>query len=160
MSNDLKSYEVVMVRSLASLNNKMPDGYRVGGKSFKILVVEDKDFHRKQIVQILESEEYEIVGIAENGRDALNQLDKLYEKDKQVDLMTLNLDMPVLDGYATVCELQNRSQKPLVVFVSEDTTAGVMKDLVSMGIADYILKPINRKVLLERIKAVLVKYNV
>jgi len=124
------------------------------------MVVEDKDFHRKQIVQILESEEYEIVGVAENGKEALKQLEKLYERNRQVDLITLTLDMPVLDGYAVVCELQNFPQKPLVVFVSEDTSAGVMKDLVSMGIADYILKPINRKTLLDRIKAVLVKHNI
>ena len=149
-----------MSKSLSSLNSKQPDGYRLGGKSYKIMVVEDKDFQRKQIVQILESEEYEVVGVAENGRDALNQLKKLYEKDKQVDLMTISLDMQVLDGYATVCELQGLSKKPLVVFVSDDTSKGVMQDLVTMGIADFILKPINRKVLLERIKAVLVKHNV
>ena len=149
-----------MSRSLDSLNRKQPDGYRLGGKSYKIMVVEDKDFIRKQIVQILESEEYEIVGEAKNGREALDQLDKLYEKNKPIDLITLDLDMPVLDGYATVCELHNREKKPLYVFISEDTSKGVMQDLVTMGIADFILKPIERRVLLERIKAVLVKHNV
>ena len=149
-----------MSKSLSSLNSKTPDGYRPGGKSYKIMVVDDKEFHRKQIVQILESEEYEIVGAAENGRDALSQLKKLYENDKQVDLMTLTLDMPVLDGYATMCELQSLPQKPLVAFISEDTSKGVMQDLVKMGIVDFILKPINRRTLLERVKAVLVKHNV
>ena len=149
-----------MSKSLSNLNSKTPDGYRPGGKSYKLMVVEDKDFQRKQIVQILESEEYEIVAVAENGRDALNQLQKLYEKGKQVDLMTVNLDMPVLDGYALMCELQGLSKKPLVAFLSEDTSVGVMQDLVKMGIADYILKPLNRKVLLDRVKAVLVKHNV
>lgn len=45
-----------------------------------------------------------------------------------------------------------------MVFISEDTTKGVMQDLISMGIADFILKPINRRVVLERLKKVLLKH--
>ena len=137
-----------------NLNQKSADGRRANGSSYRILVVDNKEFQRKQIAQIFESEEYEIVGTAGNGREALNILDKL---DKPVDLITTDLDMPILDGYALLFELQNRPQRPLVVFISEDTTKGVMQDLISMGIADFILKPINRRVLLERVKKAISK---
>jgi len=118
------------------------------------MIVEDKEFQRKQIVQILESEGYEIVATASNGQEALNKFDKL---ENPLDLLTTTLDMPILDGYALMYELNQKPNKPVIVFISEETTKGVMQDLISMGIGDYILKPINRRVLLERIKAVVTK---
>lgn len=132
-----------------SLNTKRPDGFRPSGKPYKVMVVEDKDFQRLQISQILESEGYDIVASVGNGREAMAAFDRLEGK---VDLITTDLDMPVLDGYAMMCELKERNKKPMVVFISEETTKGVMQDLIEMGIADYILKPVNRRILLERIK--------
>ncbi|HOK03579.1 MAG TPA: response regulator, partial [Spirochaetota bacterium] len=72
---------------------------------------------------------------------------------------TTELDMPVLDGYAMLYELNQRKANSLVIFISEETTKGVMQDLINMGIKDYILKPINRKVVLERVKRVITKYK-
>jgi len=118
------------------------------------MVVEDKDFQRLQISQILESEGYEVVASVGNGREALAALDRLEWK---VDLVTTDLDMPVLDGYALMCEINQGPKKPLVVFVSEDTTKGVMQDLIEMGIADFILKPLNRRIFLERVKRVITR---
>ena len=137
-----------------SLNQKLPEGLRPSGKPYKEMVVEDKEFQRKQIVQILESERYEIVATAQNGKEALEKYDKIAGN---VDLITTDLDMPILDGYAMAFELKQRPKKPLVVFISEETTKGVMQDLISLGIGDFILKPIIRKTVLDRVKAALVK---
>jgi PleD family two-component response regulator len=143
--------------SFPNLNTKTPDGLRPGGKPYRVIVVEDKEFQRKQLAQILESEKYEVVAAVGNGKEALNVIDRL---DKPVDLLTTNLDMPVLDGYALVFELKQREKRPVVIFISEETTKGVMQDLISMGIGDFILKPINRRVVLERIKKVLVRLKI
>lgn len=140
-----------------NLNTKEPDGLKPNGSSYKVLVVEGKDFHKKQIVQILESEKYQVVDTASNGKEALEKAEKYKGK---LDLITTGLDMPVLDGYAMLYELKQKGNMPLVVFISEDTTKGVMQDLIAMGARDFILKPINRRVVLERIKNVLVKYHV
>jgi len=43
------------------------------------------------------------------------------------------------------------------VFLSDDTTKSIIADLLAMGAADFILKPIQRGVLLERVKQVLIK---
>jgi len=145
----MKSHE-----SFPSINAKRPDGIRANGRPYRVMVVEDKEFQRKQIAQILESEGYEIVATAANGKEALVKFDKI---EAPVDLLTTNLDMPMLDGYALMYELNQRPNKPVVVFISEDTTKGVMQDLIGMGIGDFILKPINRRVLLERIRAVVKK---
>lgn len=134
-----------------NLNVKNPDGIGPDGRPYKIMVVDDKEFQRKQIAQILESEKYNIVATASNGKEALEKYEALNGK---VDIITTDLNMPVLDGYTLVCELNQRSVKSKIVFISEDTTKGVMQDLISMGISDYILKPVNRRILLERIKAI------
>jgi len=131
-----------------TLNQKTPHGIRDNGTKYTVMVVEDKEFQRKQIAQILESEGYDIVATAGDGQEAITKYDKL---GGSVDIVTTNLDMPILDGYALLYELNQKSNKPLIVFISDDTTKGVMKDLISMGIADFILKPINRRILLERI---------
>ena len=90
------------------LNAKTADGIKPGGKPYKVLVVENKEFHRKQIVQMLESERYKVVAIATNGQEALD----LYEEHKKdLDLITTTLDMPILDGYAFLYELMNRKAK-------------------------------------------------
>jgi two-component system, chemotaxis family, chemotaxis protein CheY len=132
-----------------SLNTKRADGIKPSGKPYKVMIVEGRDFQRLQISQILESEGYEIVASVGNGQEAISELDRLQDK---VDLITTDLDMPVLDGYALMCAIKERPKKPVVVFISDDTTKGVMKDLIEMGIADFILKPVNRRILLERIK--------
>lgn len=137
-----------------NLNTKLPDGLMPNGMSYKVMVVDGKEFHRKQIIQILESERYTIVETAVNGKEALDKLARLKVK---LDLITTELDMPVLDGYAMLYELKQKGNMPAVVFIAEDTTKGVMQDLITMGAKDFILKPVNRRIILERIKNVLSK---
>lgn len=91
--------------SFPNLNTKNADGLKPGGKPYRVFVVEGKDFQRKQLIQILESEQYKIVGSAVNGKEALNALENIAPPP---DLITTDLDMPVLDGYALMFELKNR----------------------------------------------------
>lgn len=137
-----------------NVNPKPPDGIGPGGRPYKVMVVEDKEFQRKLVAQILESEGYNVVATAANGAEAL----VLFEKyARELDLVTTDLDMPGLDGYALLFELNRKKPKAKIVFVSDDTTKGVLQDLLQMGAADFILKPIQRGVLLERIRVVLEK---
>jgi two-component system chemotaxis response regulator CheY len=143
------------MKDFPNLNTKEPDGISPTGKPYTIMVVDGKEFQRKQIAQIFESEQYKVVDTAGNGKEALEKYDKLKGK---IDLITTDLDMPVLDGYAMLYELRQRKSEALVVFISEETTKGVMQDLIAMGVKDFILKPVNRRLILERVKNVLTKY--
>ncbi len=143
------------MKDFPNLNTKEPDGISPNGKPYTIMVVDGKEFQRKQIAQIFESEQYKVLETASNGKEALEKFDKLKGK---IDLITTELDMPILDGYAMLYELKQRKSESLVVFISEETTKGVMQDLITMGTKDFILKPINRRVLLERVKNVLTKH--
>ncbi len=137
-----------------SINPKLPEGVKSSGKPYSLLVVEDKDFHRKQLIQILESEGYKILAAVGNGQEAL----KFYLNHKNdIDLITCDLDMPVMDGYSFLYELGQQGLKPKLVFISDETTKGVVEDLLKMGATDFILKPIQRGRVLERIKLALQK---
>ena len=131
-----------------SLNEKLPQGINPGGRPYRVMVVDAKEFHRKQIAQILESEKYEVVAMAANGKEALELYDKNF---RNLDIITTDLDMPVLDGYAFLHEISQKKPKAKIVFISNDTTKGVINDLLDMGAMDFILKPINRVTLLKRI---------
>lgn len=138
-----------------SMNEKSPDGLKPTGIPYKLMVVEDQDFQRKQIRQIFESEKYDVVAEASNGQEALMMYDKFGDK---IDLIITDLDMPILDGYALLFELKkNRNSKTKIVFVSDETTKGVLQDILQMGASDFILKPVQRTRILERIKIVLSK---
>jgi two-component system, chemotaxis family, chemotaxis protein CheY len=139
-----------------SMNEKPPEGIKPTGIPYKVLIAEDQDFPRKQIRQILESEKYDIVADVTNGQEALNIYEKLGDK---LDLIITDLDMPVLDGYALLFELKkNRNANVKIVFVSDDTTKGVIQDILKMGASDFILKPIQRVRLLERIRAAVLRH--
>lgn len=137
-----------------SLNIKGANGIKPSGRAYKVMVVEDKEFHRKQIVQILESEKYDIVATASNGKEALEQYE---EFGHELDLITTDLDMPDIDGYALIYALTQKNAAAKIVFISDDTSKGVIQDLFDMGAADFILKPIQRVMILERIRIVLQK---
>jgi len=137
-----------------NLNAKRPDGVKPSGRPYRVMVVEDKEFQRKQLVQILESEGYEVVASLSNGQEAV-QCYEQYSRD--LDLITSDLDMPVLDGYALLFEIMQKKPKARIVFISDDTSKNVIQDLLKMGAADFILKPIQRGRVLERIKMVLDK---
>jgi len=137
-----------------SMNEKAPEGLKPTGIPYRVMLVEDQDFQRKQIRQILESEKYDVVAEARNGKEALDAFEKIGEA--KLDLIVTDLDMPILDGYALLFELKkNRNVKTRFVFVSDETTKGVLQDILQMGASDFILKPIQRVRLLDRIKLVL-----
>ncbi len=140
-----------------TLNTKRPDGIKPSGRPYKVMVVEDKDFQRKQLVQILESEGYQVLAQAQNGKEALTLYDKF---SKDLDLITTDLDMPVLDGYAMLYELKLKNPRAAIVFISDDTGKNIIADLLKMGADDFILKPLQRVMLLDRIKQVITKKKI
>ncbi|MGB4636856.1 MAG: response regulator, partial [Limnochordia bacterium] len=66
--------------------------------AIRVLVVDDSAFMRKLIVEIISAEpDLEVAGYARNGEDALKKLQRL-----QVDVVTLDVEMPVMDGLETL----------------------------------------------------------
>jgi len=106
-------------------------------RQVRVLVVDDSAFMRRIITDILTAGGCEVVGAARDGQDALNKAAAL-----RPDVVTLDVEMPVLDGYGTLRELMTRQPLP-VVMVSSLTKAGAEATVraLALGAIDFLAKP-------------------
>lgn len=106
--------------------------------AIKVLVVDDSAFMRKMITEILSSQpDLEVAGTARNGKDALSKLETL-----DVDVITLDVEMPVLDGIETLRAIMSKRPLP-VVMLSSRTKKGSETTIqaLALGAIDFIPKP-------------------
>lgn len=128
----------------------------------RVLVVDDAVVVRRLLTTVIESDpDLEVVGVAANGVIALNKLDQL-----QPDIVTLDVEMPEMDGLAALAEIRKRSRTLPVIMFSTLTERGASATMeaLSLGASDYVTKPANvgsvtmameavRSELIPRIKA-------
>jgi two-component system, chemotaxis family, protein-glutamate methylesterase/glutaminase len=109
------------------------------GRPIKVLVVDDSVVVRRLVARVLEEDpSVEVVGAAANGRIALAKIAQL-----QPDVVTLDIEMPELDGLATLAELRPRWPRLPVIMFSTLTERGAEATLeaLSLGASDYVTKP-------------------
>jgi putative two-component system response regulator len=118
--------------------------------SLKVLVVDD-DFINRKLIQALLKRHNELVGEvleADNGSEAL----KVLKKHPDVNLVLLDILMPVLDGKEFLKIFRTdpeNSRIPVIVLSTDDTQKTTVK---SLGAEDFIIKPIAEDKLIERIR--------
>ena len=108
-------------------------------RKIKVLVVDDTALYRKIVRDVLdEFSEIEVVGSAPNGRMALNKIEML-----QPDLITLDQEMPEMDGMETLRQIKLRGLKAAAIMVSAFTTEGaaITMKALNLGAFDFIAKP-------------------
>src|SRR5271168_3724756 len=124
---------------------------------YRILVVDDSVVIRKLLTQTLADDPgLEVVGSASDGRIALAKIHQL-----KPDLVTLDIEMPVMNGLETLAELRKSYPKLPVIMFSTLTERGGAATLeaLSLGASDYATKPSNTgsaTVAIERIRAELI----
>lgn len=102
----------------------------------KILVVDDSAFNRRSITKMLESVEgLKVVGYACNGEEGLRKV-----FDLKPDLVTLDLEMPRLDGFSFLRILMQKRPTPVIVVSSRTGSDDVFKAL-EFGAVDFVAKP-------------------
>jgi two-component system chemotaxis response regulator CheB len=104
----------------------------------RVLVVDDSAFMRFTISKRLsETPGLTVVGTAHDGREALDLIPKL-----QPDVVTLDVEMPRLDGLSTLREIMTNFPRP-VIMVSSLTTEGANETIqaLTLGAVDFIAKP-------------------
>ena len=119
----------------------------------KILVVDDEERMRKLLKDFLSVKGYTILE-AENGQKALD----IYDMNRDIKLILLDVMMPVLDGWATLRELRKESKVPVIML----TARGEERDELfgfELGVDEYISKPFSPKILVARVEAILKRTN-
>ena len=135
-----------------SINERPPEGLKEDGTCFRVLVIDDSMFVAKQLGQILTSEGYEIVATAVDGKDGV---DKYKELCPNVDLVTMDITMPKMDGITALEQIMAFDKNAKVVMVSALGKEELVKKSLMLGAKSYIVKPLDRKKVLERIAKVL-----
>lgn len=118
-------------------------------KSYKILVVDDEARMRKLIKDFLTTKEFDVLE-AEDGQKALD----LFSVHNDINLIILDVMMPILDGWATLREIRKISNIPIIML----TARGEERDELfgfELGVDEYISKPFSPKILVARVEALL-----
>jgi two-component system chemotaxis response regulator CheB len=105
----------------------------------RVLVVDDSAFMRTVISQIIaDSREFEVAGTARNGYDALKQIQVL-----DPDIVTLDVDMPELDGLHALGYIMSETPRPVVMLSAAAGSSGpeVTLRALELGAVDFVLKP-------------------
>ncbi|HPC72861.1 MAG TPA: response regulator [Treponema sp.] len=139
---------------MPSINEKEPDGLKPDGTPYRVLIIDDSMFIAKQLGQILTSEGFEVVGTATDGMQGIEKYKELYPN---IDLVTMDITMPVMDGVSALEKILEFDKNAVVIMVSALGKEDVVKKSLLLGAKSYIVKPLDRKKVLERVVSVLKK---
>jgi len=118
-----------------------------------ILVVDDEERIRKVLYDFFSKNEFE-VKTAKNGEEAID----IFYCGK-IDLVILDIMMPVMDGYETLKELRKISNVPVVMLTAKAEEYDVLKGY-ELCADEYVSKPFNLKILLAKVTALLRRTSV
>jgi len=123
--------------------------------SKRVLTIDDS-----KTVRLIITKHLSVFGIeiteAENGEMGIAKA-----KEVKPDLILLDYNMPVKDGYHTLIELkEDPSTNPIpVIMLTTETVQDTVLKLIKLGLRDYIAKPFTREILLKKINPILKLYK-
>ena len=115
----------------------------------KAMIVDDSRAMRSLLRKILQENGFEVVAEAENGRDALEHLNRL----QFIDLTLLDWNMPIMNGYELLCEVRKhaRWKDMRVMLVTTETEASQILRALDAGADEYLIKTFLKEALREKL---------
>jgi two-component system chemotaxis response regulator CheB len=109
----------------------------MAGPPTRAVVADDSSFMRTTIRKILEDGGVEVVGTAENGREAVEAV-----AERDPDVVTMDVEMPVMDGLEAVERITDRHPTPVLMLSAHTVeTADVTFEALERGAVDFFTKP-------------------
>ncbi len=128
-------------------NSNRPKNNPKPNKSLQlnILIAEDKPVNQKVLKLMLENHGCKVM-VAENGKEAI----ELFQEHNDVDIILMDIQMPVMDGITATKELKSQFPSlPPVIGISANAMEGDAEKYISQGLDDYISKPVSQEKLYE-----------
>ena len=116
---------------------------------YKILIADDEARMRKLLRDFLVRENYEVAE-AEDGEEALS----VFESDKDISLVILDVMMPKLDGWEVCKEIRKTSDTPIIMLTAKSDEKDELQGF-ELGVDEYITKPFSPKILVARVEAIM-----
>ncbi len=137
-----------------NINERKAEGVKETGEKFRVLVVDDSLFVTKQITQILTSEGFDVVATASDGEEGFETYKEMHPN---IDLVTMDITMPKMDGVTALEKIIEFDKNARVVMISALGKQDLVKQSLMIGAKNYIVKPLDRQKVLERIVSTLKK---
>ena len=115
----------------------------------RIVAVDDSNVVLKTLKNVLDKDQYELHAFSTGTR----ALEYLEQKDKIPDLIILDIEMPFMSGYDVlerIKKIPHLRCVPVIFLTSNNQKKEVMK-AVTDGVKDYVVKPIDKEVLLKKL---------
>lgn len=114
-----------------------------------VLIVDDAAFMRMMIKNILTEAGYEVVGEAENGKQAVEKYNEF-----KPDLVTMDITMPEMDGITAVKEIISTDSSANIIMCSAMGQQAMVIEAIQTGAKDFIVKPFKNERVLEAVNKV------
>jgi two-component system chemotaxis response regulator CheY len=112
----------------------------------RVLIVDDANFIRIQLRQLLESNGFQVVGEAENGQVALQKILEL-----KPDIVTLDITMPEMDGLECMMEIKKMKHIPTVIMISAMGQEATVQKAILAGAKGFLVKPYKAEVVINNL---------
>ncbi len=106
-------------------------------ENFRFLVVDDSEFARRNLKNILIAVGGEAAGSATNGREAIDQYMKL-----RPDVVFMDITMPEMEGVEAVQTIMDRDASAKIVMVSSNSYQELVKEALDSGAKHFLTKPV------------------
>lgn len=119
-------------------------------KKIKILIADDHPLVAESLSLLLESEEdFEIIGIVNNGWQALSFVEKY-----STDILLSDYNMPLLNGVELAIRLKEKNTEVKTIMLTMNEQAGHIRDSIQAGVYGYVMKSAEKPELVRAIKTV------
>lgn len=115
-----------------------------------VLIVDDIEFVRKTLAQILTAADYRVVGEAADGAEAVAAYARL-----RPDLVTMDIVMPNLSGIEAAKKILQIDSEARIVIISAMGQENLVMEAINLGARDYLLKPFSSQDVLKTLECAL-----
>jgi len=128
------------------------EGISPEGIPYNVLIVDELAVMTKRLSLFFTSRGFAIVGTASNGINGVELYKALYPK---VDLVTLDITLPGLDGISALKQILEFDKQAKVIMISAQGNEDTVKKCILLGAKSYIVKPFDIDKLLKNVVPVL-----
>ena len=134
-----------VVNEIKSDQNEAVDHGIIG--SVRVLMAEDNRINGEFAKEMLEKLKCKVI-LARDGREAL----EIFKKDKKFDLIFMDCQMPMMDGFEATALIRKKDKKIPIVALTANTMKGDVEKCLAAGMNDYLPKPVKQKDFAKMIK--------